>query len=304
MRPLEGITILDLTRLLPGAVATLLLQRAGAKVIKIEEPVTGDLGRAMPALFQATNGGKQSIAINLKSAQGHEQFLDLARQADVIAESFRPGVLDRLNLSLTTLHAANPRLIVASLYGYPPRSPQAQMAGHDLNYLAMAGALDDPPRISKMQIADIAAGTLPLVNQILLALLERHRTGQGARVEVNMVEGLDPLLILPRALASDHPLTGRYAFYNVYQCAGGRWIAVGALEPKFWQNLCRGLDRDDLAARQFDPDVVGILRQIFIQRTAEAWFSELGGKDCCLTPVLRLDETQPLQFSDGPAPSF
>ncbi len=153
-----------------------------------------------------------------------------------------------------------------------------------------------------MQVADIAAGSLPLVNQILLALLERIRTGKGSRVEVNMVDGLDPLLILPRAMADNHVLTGRYAFYNVYQCADQRWIAVGALEPVFWSNLCAAFDRPDLIPRQYDPSVIEILRQIFARRSSLDWFRDLKDKDCCLTPVLRLDETTPLLHDDGHAP--
>jgi crotonobetainyl-CoA:carnitine CoA-transferase CaiB-like acyl-CoA transferase len=304
MRPLTGITILDMTRWLPGAVATLLLQRSGATVIKIEEPATGDPARSMPELFAATNGGKQSVALNLKSDLERQAFLALAKNADIVVESFRPGVMDRLGLSFDVLKGANPLLVVASLYGYPESSPREHVPGHDLNYLAVAGALDDPPHLSQLQIADIAAGALPLANRILLALLERQRTGKGSRITLNMVDELDPLLILPRSLAADHPLTGRYAFYNVYQCSDGRWIALGALEAKFWSNFCQAISRADLIGRQYDPAIVSILRGMFSERSAQEWVDDLGGKECCVTDVLRLDETQPAPRDDGPAPAL
>lgn len=287
MRPLEGITILDLTRLLPGAVATLILQRAGAIVLKIEPPGTGDPARNIPSVFQATNAGKKNITLNLKDPVDREKLLCLSEAADVLVEGNRPGVMERLDLDFNVLEQRNPRLIYATLTGYPREGPDASRAGHDLNYLAMAGVLT-PPYIPTVQIADIAGGSLPLVQNILLALLERHRTGRGSRVDINMTDGLDPLLILPKAYALDgkpSPLTGRYPCYNLYRCSCGAWIAVGALELKFWRNLCNTISRPDLIDRQFSEAALDEVRSVFASRPASHWLALTEALDCCVTPV-------------------
>ncbi|MGH9672219.1 MAG: CaiB/BaiF CoA transferase family protein, partial [Bryobacteraceae bacterium] len=200
---LDGIVILDLTRLLPGAVATQRLAAQGAEVIKIEEPGAGDYARRMPplidgvgAVFLRTNAGKKSVALNLKDPRGREALLRLAAIADVLVEGFRPGVMDRLGLGCETLHTRYPHLIYASLTGYGSDGPRSAWAGHDVNYLATAGVLDligpagGPPVIPGVQIADIAGGSLQLIIGILLALLDRQRTGHGCRVDVSMTDGL------------------------------------------------------------------------------------------------------------------
>jgi crotonobetainyl-CoA:carnitine CoA-transferase CaiB-like acyl-CoA transferase len=292
-------------------VATLLLRRAGATVIKVEEPGVGDYGRTMApllasgvgAVFRFTNAGKKSVALDLKSTIGRERFLHLASRADIVVEGFRPGVMERLRLGPGTLASLYPRLIYASLTGYRRGGTMAQTAGHDLNYVAMAGALL-PPSIPMVQMADIAGGSLPLVNAILLALLERHRTGRGSRVDVSMTEGLEPLLLFPRALlaaGADHPLTGNYPCYNLYECDGGGWIAVGALEEKFWCNLCRALGRDDLVAAQWNASALRGVRDLFRLRTAEAWLSILARVDCCVSAVANLGA---IAEPEEPAPSL
>jgi alpha-methylacyl-CoA racemase len=303
MQALDGIKVLDLTRLLPGAVATLYLRRAGADVIKVEQPGQGDYARATPDLFAATNAGKKSVTIDLKQDNGREAFLKLLESADVLVESFRPGVMDRLGLGYDQTAARNQRLIYASLRGFSPNGGMADMAGHDINYLAMAGIFPLLAGQPSVQIADISGGSQQLIQQILLALLERHRTGRGSRVAVNMVDGLEPLLILPRS-HRNHPLGGNCPCYRLYRASDGRQVAVGALEPKFWERLCRALGRQDLIPAQFVPDAVRQLEQIFLRRTAQEWFELLKPHDCCITPVLTLEEASTPAGDREPPPSL
>lgn len=286
-RALEGVRVLDLTRLLPGAVATLWLTDEGAEVVKIEQPGTGDYARASyTALFEMTNRGKKSVEIDLK--QSRESFLKLVATTDVLIEGFRPGVMDRLGLGYETLRAEYPRLIYVALTGY---GPDSELAGHDVNYLAMSGVLDlnrderGVPVIPGVQIADLAGGSMQAVIGILMALQERHRTGIGQRVDVSMTDGLDVLLPVARSGGPVELLSGKYACYHVYAAAEKSFVAVGALEPKFWVNLCRELKCDELMERQFDTGAIGELQKIFLRETAEEWFKRIGEKDCCVTPV-------------------
>ena len=315
MRPLDGLVVLDLTRLLPGAAATMQLANFGAEVVKIEEPERGDYGRWIPpylngegAVFHMVNRGKKSVALDLKSDSGREAFLKLAQTADVVVESFRPGTMQRLGLSYETLHASNERLIYVSITGYGQDGPWAAMAGHDINYLALGGALEGngacggPPAIPGIQIADLAGGAMQAVTGVLLALAARAKTGRGQAVDVSMVDGV--ACLLPVALGfhaatgelparGDGVLTGRYACYRVYEAADGRWIAVGALEPKFWQAWCEGVGREDLFEQAFDPpgsDAQRAVAEIFAQRTRDEWDAFAAEHDCCLEPVLELEE--------------
>lgn len=313
MRPLEGIRVLDLTRLLPGAVATLALANFGADVIKIEQPGTGDPARHIPggqALFAETNSGKKSVAIDLKDSRGHQLFNQLVARADVVVESFRPSVMARLNLDYPQLAAINPRLIFASLTGYGRDGEHADTAGHDINYQAMSGLLDlvtrldGCPTLPDIQLADLAGGSMQVLIGILLALHARHRTGRGQRVDVCMVSGVSHLLAVPLAALrgekrqtsrGNELLSGKYACYNLYRTLDGPWIAVGALEPEFWATLCHRLGREDLISDQFSPDprqceVKRLLSQIFATRPACEWIEILGKDDCCVTPVRQLHE--------------
>jgi crotonobetainyl-CoA:carnitine CoA-transferase CaiB-like acyl-CoA transferase len=286
---LEGIRILDLTRLLPGAVATLRLVDAGAEVIKIEQPSIGDYARdSYAALFAQTNRGKKSVEIDLKGSK--ESFLKLVRSADVLIEGFRPDVMDRLGLGYEVLRDVNPRLIYVALTGY---GPQSLLAGHDVNYLAMSGVLDliraedGTPVIPGVQIADLAGGSMQAVIGILLAIEERHRTGVGQRVDVSMTDGLEVLLPIARAGGSDL-LSGKYACYHVYPAADNSFVAVGALEAKFWGNLCRELGCEELIEVQFAADqasAIAVVAEKFKTASAEEWFLRIGEKDCCVTPV-------------------
>ncbi|MBL8178905.1 MAG: CoA transferase [Bryobacterales bacterium] len=302
---LTGVTVLDLTRLLPGPMATRWLVEMGARVIKIEDRGAGDYMRAMnPALFEMANRGKEFAALDLKSEADREEFLALVDTADVVVEGFRPGVMERLGVGWETLRARNPRLVYVAITGYGHGSRYRDMAGHDINYLAMAGVLDligvagGAPVVPGVQIADLAGGSMYAVMGLLAALSARERTGEGSFVDAGMTQGA--ALLLPVAYAAaeagrtmrrgEDVLCGRYACYNVYEARDGRYVAVGALEGKFWAALCRGLGREDLIGEQFaeDPrrsEVIGIVAGIMRERDAEEWFSLLGDADACLTPV-------------------
>jgi len=317
MRPLDGLVVLDLTRLLPGAAATMQLANFGAEVVKIEEPERGDYGRWIPpyldgegAVFHMVNRGKKSVALDLKNGSGRAAFLKLVRTADVVVESFRPGTMQRLGLGYETLRASNERLIYVSITGYGQDGPWAAMAGHDINYLALGGALEGngarggPPAIPGIQIADLAGGAMQAVTGVLLALAARAQTGRGQAVDVSMVDGVASLLPVALGLHAatgdlpargDSVLTGRYACYRVYESADGRCIAVGALEAKFWQALCRALGCEQFIADQFAEgarreETIAELARIFLTRTAEEWFERLRPADVCVTPVRNVAE--------------
>ena len=312
MRPLDGITVLDLTRLLPGAVATMMLGDFGADVIKIEQPGIGDPARQMRAgikskggYFFVTNRNKRSITINLKHPAGREAFLKLAARADVVIEGFRPGVMKRLGLDYESLRQINPRLIYCALTGYGQDGPYQLKAGHDINYIGIAGLLGvngakgGVPVIPGVQIADLAGGSLHSVIGILLALQARARTGEGQIVDISMMDGALAMMYVPLAayLANGlqpqrgaEGLSGRYACYQVYETKDGRYLALGALEEKFWENACRVLGREDLIATQFtegaqQDEAIAALASIFRTRTAREWLAAFEGVDTCLTLI-------------------
>jgi crotonobetainyl-CoA:carnitine CoA-transferase CaiB-like acyl-CoA transferase len=316
MKPLDEISVLDLTRLLPGAVATMLLGDFGADVIKIEEPGSGDPARQShagikqpDAYFLATNRNKRSIAINLKQPAGRGIFLELVEDADVVVEGFRPGVMDRLGIGYETLKEINPGLIYCAITGYGQDGPYREKAGHDVNYISIAGLLgvtgvkEGPPLIPGVQIADLAGGSMQAVIGILLALQARQRTGEGQMVDVSMMDGSLAMMYVPFAASlangaqpqrSAEGLSGRYACYQVYQTKDGRYLALGALEPKFWVNACRVLGREDLIDKQFVGDAqieaIGGLAEIFRTKTADEWLAGFAGVDTCLTLVKDIAE--------------
>jgi|SRR5271165_43934 len=315
MNALEGTLVLDLTRLLPGAVATKQLAGWGAEVIKIEQPGDGDYARKLaPAVFQRTNAGKKSIGLNLKKPRGREILLSLARRADVLVEGFRPGAMARLGLAYEDLRAVNDRLIYASLTGYGQSGPYARMAGHDLNYISLGGVMGlNLPVIPGVQIADLVGGSMQTVTGILLAMVERSRTGKGQHVDVSMYAGVVNLLTVPLAMwheNGDDPvpgslrLNGHYACYNVYECSDARWVSVGALEPKFWSALCCKLGREDLIARQYEEpqdSLKAAVAAIFHTRPAFDWFADLRDSDACVTPVLKISEVA-RELAEPPQP--
>ncbi len=316
--PLANVRALDLTRLLPGGYATQMLADLGADVLKIEEPGSGDYARTMPPFqrgvgqsFLAVNRNKRSAALNLKHPAGREALLRLIDRADVLIESFRPGVMARLGLGADALLARNPRLVYCAISGYGQDGPYSQRAGHDLNYIGYAGLLahnirpGQPPTLPGPQLADIFGGSLMAVAGILAALVGRATSGKGRVVDVSMTDGALALLpLLATLVANGVPepgpgevwLAGALACYNVYETADGRYVTVAALEPKFWAELCRRLERPDLIERQFPRDaadrdeVMAALAAIFRTRTRDEWVAELGDVDVCVGPVNTLAE--------------
>ena len=314
--PLTGIRVLDLTRLLPGPFCTMLLADMGADVVKIEEPAGGDYMRWTPplvdgqsALFNAVNRNKRSLTLNLKSDAGRELLLLLAERAAVLVEGNRPGVMARLGLGWETLHARNPKLVMCSITGYGQDGPFASRAGHDLNYMATAGALglngerDGPPTPLSVQVADIGGGGLHPAVAILGALVAVGRGAEGRWIDASMMDGAISWLALALAAQGggehvrrgDQRLAGRYACYRVYECKDGGFYSVGALEPKFWAALCASVERPELIELQFAEGDDGFrahqaMESVFMSRTRDEWDLTLGGLDVCCEPVLELAE--------------
>ena len=325
MTALEHITVLDLTRLLPGAAATQMLAAFGARVIKVEQPGLGDYARhgfgteGVNPLFLETNRNKQSIAVDLKRAEGKAIVRELVQRTDLVIEGFRPGVMDRLELGYSALSEVNPRLIYVALTGYGQSGEYSQIAGHDLNYLAMAGVLNEigtpeRPTMANVQLADLAGGSYQVVIGALMALEARHRSGVGQFVDVSMMDGVTGLLPVPYSMyksgqtpqRGNELLSGRYACYNIYPTSDGRWITVGALEQKFWAALCNELGVPEWVAEQFAPEprqseIKSKLAAIFVTNTAHNWFERLRDKDCCVAPVRTLEEVhKDPHFADHP----
>ncbi|MEJ1159061.1 CaiB/BaiF CoA transferase family protein [Prosthecomicrobium sp. N25] len=316
-RPLLGVTVLDLTTLLPGPLATLMLAEAGARVVKIERPGGEDMRRfhplrgegeaAVSVPYALLNRGKEILEIDLKDPAGRARIADLVRSADVLVEQFRPGVMERLGLGYPALSALNPGLVYASISGYGQTGPRAAEAGHDLNYQALTGILDlsrgplDRPTLPAAQVADIAGGTLPAVINILLALIRRTRTGQGAHLDIAMADGMFMFGVFGLAdglggagwpRSGEGLLTGSLPRYALYATADDRLVAVGALEEKFWQAFAEAIGlpqdlRDDRATPEATRSAVA---SILRGRSAAAWRPVLAAADCCATVVATLEE--------------
>jgi alpha-methylacyl-CoA racemase len=300
---LRGLRVLDLTRLLPGGYCTLLFADHGADVIKVEDTGAGDYARADPPSFASLNRGKRSIQLDLKSDDGRVAFLRLVAEADVVIESFRPGVMDRLGVGFEVLREANPALVYCAITGYGQDGPLRLRAGHDLNYLARTGVLglsgeaDGPPVQAAAQIADLAGGALMAAFGVLAAL----RSGEGQFVDISMADGALSLLAMPAAgllAGGEVPrrgglvLGGRLLCYRPYRAADG-WVSMGALEPKFWAAFCRGVGREELIAHQFDApgsSAHAEVEAVIAARTRAEWEAFNAEHDCCLEPVLELDE--------------
>jgi crotonobetainyl-CoA:carnitine CoA-transferase CaiB-like acyl-CoA transferase len=335
--PLAGLRVLDLTRLLPGPLAARHLAEWGAEVLKIDEPGAGDPARHMlrssaearagldSAFYRDVNQGKHEHRIDLRSAAGRAELLALVEGADALLEGFRPGVMGRLGLGWETLHARNPRLVMASITGYGQRGVFAQRAGHDINYIALAGVLGQTGTaegelvLPNFQIADLLGGTLAATSALLAALLGAQRSGAGAHVDISMTREVWRHAVVARAegaamKAAAGPaqglLDGGAACYGVYRGACGRHLAVGALEPKFWQAFCQAIGRPEWGARHWaagevpgspaaratSADVAALLAT----RGVHEWLALTDPVDCCVTPVLRLDEvTSHAWFTGG-----
>jgi crotonobetainyl-CoA:carnitine CoA-transferase CaiB-like acyl-CoA transferase len=308
--------VLDLSRLLPGPYCSRILADFGFEVIKVERPGGGDWSRYVPPLdpesgegllFRALNRGKLSLTLNLKSEQGRAILLQLVRGADVLLESFRPGVMERLGLDYDTLVEANPRLVYCSLSGYGPAGPYRERAGHDLNFQGLAGVLDltgpreGPPVVPGVPLADLS-GALWAALGIVLALLERERSGRGQRVDSTLLGGA--LSCLPVAVARQRggqpmargasELSGGVVCYNVYGTRDGGYMTLSALEPEFWAAFCQVAGRPDLLGEQYAPAVSGqptydALCALFQRHTLQEWIELLHDVDACCEPVYPLD---------------
>jgi alpha-methylacyl-CoA racemase len=323
--PLEGIRVLDLSRLLPGGFCSLLLADFGADVLKVEDTGQGDYIRWAPpyydgaedsaksALFLSLNRNKRSIRIDLKQEAGREVLLRLMREYDVVLESFRPGVLDRLGVGYERMRQENPRLVYCAITGYGQTGPKRDASGHDMNYLGLIGLLgltgerDGAPVQAAGQIADLGGGALMAAFGILAALRERDGgpehpgSGVGQMVDVSMADGaLSWLAMVAGQYFADgvvphrgeQMLAGSVICYRPYECADG-WVTLGALEPKFWQAWCHGVGREDLIEKQFEKpgsDSHGQAVEVFKARTRAEWTQFATEHDCCLEPVLDVDE--------------
>ena len=309
--------VLDLSRLLPGPYCSRVLADFGFEVIRVEPPGGGDWARHAPPLdpdtgqgifFQHLNHGKKSLTVNLKEDEGRAIILRLTGTADVLLESFRPGVMERLDLGYDTLAQINPRLVYCSLSGYGAAGPYRERAGHDLNYQGLAGVLDQtgprhgPPAMPGVQLADLT-GALWAATGILAALLERERSGQGQRVDSSLLGGA--LSLLPLAVSQlqggEPPergagmLSGGLVCYNLYETRDGKAMSLSALEPAFWVAFCQSVEREDLLGEQFAPALPGEpaydeLCALFRTRTRDEWHEMLGDTDACCHPVYDLEE--------------
>ncbi len=315
--PLAGVRVLDLSRLLPGPFCTLILSDLGASVDKLEDPHVGDYLRVFPPLknglsgrFNALNRDKRSICLDLKQADGRAALLKLVEKYHVVVESFRPGVMDRLGVGWAALSAINPKLVLCSISGYGQTGPLRDKAGHDLNYISLAGVLglagpsDHTPPVPPVQLADLAGGALWGAVGILSALYGARANGIGRQVDVSMCEGSLAFLIpdLGNYDASGQPprrgaelLNGGAAAYSVYRTRDGRFLSVGALEPKFWaafnQAIGRAVDLSELVAAEQAPIRADIARLIG-EKTRDEWELIFSGVDGCVEPVLAPDEIE------------
>lgn len=314
--PLTGVRVLDLTQLLPGPYCSCLLADFGAEVIRVERLGGGDWMRFTPPLedgasrlFRAVNRGKKSLTLNLKCDEGRDIMLRLVKTSDVLLEGFRPGVMERLGMGYETLAQANPRLVYCSLSGYGREGPYRQRAGHDLNYIGLAGLLDlngarDGPPVAPGALAADLGGAVWAAAGILLALVARERTGRGQRVDASLLGGA--LAYLPLAVAAclgGQPmqrggslLTGGAICYHVYETRDGGYVTLGALEPEFWSAFCAAVGREDWVGQQYAPAATGEpayeeLCALFRTRTRQEWMDALAGVDTCFEPVYSVDES-------------
>ncbi len=309
--PLCGVTVLDLSTVGPAARCTRLLADYGARVVKVGPVPSADAAPIEPQYFAYSgHRGMRRVLLDLKDADGKEAFLALAAAADVVVESFRPGVVERLGIGYDAVSARNPGIVYCSTSGYGQDGPHAQWAGHDIDYLAVGGYLamstpggDGAPPLPGATVADAAAGGMHAALAITAALAGRATTGGGAYLDVSVADGVLWLMSLPideqLALGTDprpgHDiLSGRYACYGTYRTADDKWVAVGAIEAKFFANLCRALGRPELAGDQLKDDAQSAIRAAFAAafatRTRDEWVEALAGADTCVAPVLDVSE--------------
>jgi alpha-methylacyl-CoA racemase len=307
---LTGMRVLDLTRLLPGAYATLMLAELGADVIKVEDPRGGDPMRQLPPFVGGRsvydlllNRGKRSVALDLRDPASRPALDRLVGWADLVVESFRPATATRLGVSGAQLRTRFPTLVHAAITGYGQTGPYADRPGHDLNYVAVSGLLSadrpHPTHLPRMFMADVGGGAMSAVIAILAALLARERTGDGATLDISMHDAALYWVMLPGAASlidegasatGELPTFGEHACYNVYETSDGRQVALGALEPKFWTQFCEALGRPDLLPRHLtdagdQASLLSEIRAVFRTRTQAEWLAFFEGRDVCLSPV-------------------
>lgn len=284
MAPLTGILVADFTWYLPGPFASRELLRLGARVVRIEPPGGEPHRAAAPAWHDAINAGKESVECDLKTAEGLALANGICARADVVLDGFRPGVLDRLGVVVPET------AVLCAITGFGAGNRHEARAGHDINYLGWAGVLaDTAPANAPVPIADLAAGGLYAALEVVAALLE----GKGARIVVSMTHNAHRLVAHRGATGLERHLTGGVACYRAYATADGRWLTVGALEPKFWQRLCELVGRPELAERQFDADqeaVAAALAEAVASRTLAEWLERFDGEDVCAGPVWTIEE--------------
>ena len=310
---LRGVRVLDLSRLLPGPFLTMVLADLGADVVKVEEPRKGDYMRDFPprgngpsGRYLTVNRNKRSVTMDLKNDRERERFLNMAARADVVVESFRPGVMDRLGVGYDALRERNERIILCSISGYGQTGPYRNRAGHDINYLALAGVLamsgpdaGGPPALAGVQIADMAGGAMWGATGILAALIDRDRTGQGTHLDISMTEGALALLASEFGIVDAEPapptrgtglLNGGAARYGVYETKDGKYLSVGALEDQFLARLAQAAGLELREGPKGDESLRRQLTRIVASKTRDEWTAILADYDCCCEPVLELDE--------------
>ena len=309
--PLKGVRIIDMTRLLPGPLATQLLADMGADVIKVEDPKAPDYARFMAPHYNnigltylSINRSKRSLALNLSSEQGKTIFWELLQTADIVIDSFRPGVLEKLGLDYQSALKHKEDIIYVSVTGYGHGNEKSQKAGHDINYLGYSGVLSMMGKKEEIvqpgvQISDIAGGSYPTVIACLSALVSKATTGKGQFVDVAMVDCSMPFMTFYLADAlnthkvyqrQEHPLAGSLPNYNIYRCKDAKWVALGALEPKFWKGFCEHFQHPEWFNRMFDDKMKGELQVFFETKDRDEWIRLSGEADICLTPILEIDE--------------
>lgn len=315
--PLEGIRVLDLTRLLPGPYASLMLADFGADVIKVEDTKLGDYARwgepkisDYSAMFHSLNRNKRSITLDLKTDEGKEVFIDLVKTADVLIESFRPGVMDRLGIGYDTLKTHQPKLIYCAITSYGQNGPYRDAPGHDINFLSYSGLLDlqgereGKPISSPVQIGDIGGGSLMATIGILISIIEAKKSGKGQFIDISMLDGAVSWMqtFLPEYLTTnvapkrgELTLNGGKACYEFYETRDRRFLAVGALELKFWKNFCRVIGKDELIAELNAPlekqlQMKKEIQAVIEEKTLQEWQKLFKGVDACVSPVLNVEE--------------
>lgn len=309
--PLAGVRVVDLSRLLPGAFCTHMLRELGADVTKVEPPGGDPLRRLRPlaadgesVFHHLLNQGKRVRVIDARAAAGRRELDALLDEADVVVDNFRAATAKKLGLDRDAIRTAHPRVIHCSITGYGQQGPDADRAGHDLNFVAETGLLSydvtgrKEPALPRMFIADVGGGAMSAVIGILAALVAGARTGEGAFIDISMHHASLYWLMLPAARllvkdtpadAPDLPTDGSFACYNVYECADGKWLALGALEEKFWAGFCGRLGRPEWTSRQYDapaqPAIIGEVRRIIGAEPQAGWLARFADDDICLSPV-------------------